>query len=376
MRTEWFVAFAAIILIGLGAVIVIDLQSDDEPSASGSPTPTASATDDATATPTPSPDPEPEPTDTPAPSPSPSATAEPTASPTPDPTETSTPATPGQSSQEDASAVSYTAVSFSASGTRFGAAAADSRSSNFQQTCPVVPEANESFTQCRRAWSATAKRWWAVTETSSGSSRSATLWAHNGAGAFNAVRATGSYTASMTLGGPTWPNHDDVVTLDFGSTVEVLAYDTNTGPRVAAVVPIGANASWSAVAQRFTVFASGANRTTTVLALQTGSGLSGSRANLSAASDRSPEEVALTAYRAWVNNNRAAAAPWVNEAVDKALFEQTPATGGDAFALAGTSCPLADGAFTCTFTSTAGTMAWEIRPVDGVLRVVGIDSTA
>ena len=239
----------------------------------------------------------------------------------------------------------------------------------------MVAQQGETFTQCRAAYSSSRSRWWAVTEVAQGSDHVATLWQHNGAGAFNRVSATAAYSADMSLGGPVWPNHNDVVTLNFGSSLEVLSYETSAGPIVAGVVPLSTGATFDVLAQRVFVRTSGTNRTTTVLDVVAGGGLEGRRAQLSAASDRSPEEVALVVYRAWVNDNRAAAAPWVNDRVDEALFEDTPNQGGDLFELTGTSCPLANGAFTCTFTYPFGTMAWEIRPVDGVLRVVDIESS-
>ncbi len=161
--------------------------------------------------------------------------------------------------------------------------------------------------------------------------------------------------------------------IDLGVSHELVTTDAADGSRVAAVLGAGLGGlSIDYVAHRVVVrFQELGPLEMTIYEPPTGQGgLSGTKITAEG-EGRLAEDVALRVYAAWVSGAPRDAADFATEEVLAAL-EAAPQTSGDAFELVGTTCPVEGPAAVCRFRRGNQVSVWQVRPVDGVLRVVSL----
>jgi hypothetical protein len=261
-----------------------------------------------------------------------------------------------------------------ADGSSFAADSEQERASSDDGACPVVPADGETVDACVRGRSGTHERETAVVASSTAAGRAVTVYDRTPEGWRSTVVAEDPAHELRSLRRLPWAGTDDVFVAEFPFSFEIITTDAAGGSRVAATLPNGrANVSTYFAARRVLVRdRSGDTERFQVLAPPAGSGgLTGTTVTAEKADQRLPEEVGLRVYRAWVTGDRALVADYVTPEVDRALFEETPASG-DLFEMVGTTCPVEGDAYVCRFSSGDQTTTWDLRPVDGALVVAGL----
>ncbi len=355
-RTHLSSLFAAAVAASL--VLTACTGSDDDPA----PTETETTTDGASET-------ESE-TETEEPSETESATE--TEDPTDDPTEGSTddetePASeePAPSASGNAVPTSTSTVSVDASNSVFAPLADEVREVSREAGCPVVPAVGETITTCVSGFSRSqGDRESVVTVSTTGGTESIRVYD------FDATRGWVSSLIAQpgqpieSVSRAAWAGFDDAFVVRFGSSHEVITTDAAAGSRVGGVFSTSLG-TIGYQANRVIVRPADSSRIQIYTPPAGAGGFAGTES--STTSGVLAEDVALRVYAAWVSGNPASAAEYLTDAALSAL--QKAPQSADAFEMVGNTCSVADGVATCQFRRGGAVTTWDIRPIDGAMKV-------